>query len=258
MKLPVGIQLYSVRDDFAENMEKTLRNLKKMGYDGVEFAGKCEFDPIAMKALLSEIGLVPIGAHVPVHEMRADAKAAFEPYRTLGCPYVALPHVSAEFFPDAGRFGEIITWAAELGEIANSMGLTLLYHNHDFEFQLMDGKYAMDVMYQTVDASLLQTEIDTCWVKVAGVDPAAYILQYPDRSPVVHLKDFHKDNDEPGRDDSVEIRPVGYGKQDFKAIIDASIKVGAEWLVVEQDSPSMGKTAMECAQMSIDYVKSIL
>ena len=69
-----------------------------------------------------------------------------------------------------------------------------LYHNHDFEFVKMpNGQYALDYIYTEIPADLLQTELDICWVKVAGEEPVDYIKKYAGRAPVVHLKDFYKD-----------------------------------------------------------------
>lgn len=150
--------------------------------------------------------------------------------------------------------------------------MTLLYHNHDFEFTKVDGAYALDRMYADIPAALLQTELDTCWVNVAGESPVAYLNKYAGRAPVVHLKDFvmpgkkpaHMyeligvdDDGAPGEDEVFEFRPVGYGAQDFPAIIAAAAAAGAKWVVVEQDQPSLGKTSLECAALSIAYVNSL-
>lgn len=147
--------------------------------------------------------------------------------------------------------------------------MQLLYHNHDFEFVKIDGKYALDILYDTVPADLLKTELDTCWVNVGGENPADYVRKYTGRAPVVHLKDFAGEKSEhmyeligieeekKEEKQKFEFRPVGYGKQDFKAILAASEDAGAEWVIVEQDQPSMGKTPLECAKMSIDYLRSI-
>ena len=150
------------------------------------------------------------------------------------------------------------------------MGIQLLYHNHDFEFLKIDGKYALDILYDTVPADLLQTEIDTCWVNVGGEEPAAYVEKYTGRAPIVHLKDFSgsKGNgplykligiEEEAQEttSTFEFRPVGSGVQDWKKIIASAEKAGAEWVIVEQDDPSMGKTPMECAEMSINYLKTL-
>lgn len=166
----------------------------------------------------------------------------------------------------------MIEGAKVLGEAAKKKGMTLLYHNHDFEFALIDGEYALDVLYREVPASLLETELDICWVNISGEDPAAYIRKYAGRAPVVHLKDFMLKGDKPeqmyqllGKEEkqnarnegNFEFRPVGLGLQDIPSVLDASADAGAEWVVVEQDAPSMGKTSMECAKLSIDYLRTL-
>ena len=146
----------------------------------------------------------------------------------------------------------------------------MLYHNHDFEFEKIDGKYALDVLYETVPAEYLQTELDTCWVNVGGEDPAGYIKKYSGRSPVVHLKDFvggKSDNmyeligieSEKKESDAqaFEFRPVGSGRQDFPGILAASEAAGAQWVVVEQDSPSMGLSPMESIEKSRNYLRTL-
>jgi len=126
------------------------------------------------------------------------------------------------------------------------------------------------VLYREVPAELLKTQIDTCWVNVGGENPAQYLRKYAGRAGIVHLKDFAgqksermyaligiDDDKDDGETGAFEFRPVGYGKQDFPAILAACEDVGAKWVVVEQDQPSMGKTPLECAKMSIDYLRSL-
>ena len=133
----------------------------------------------------------------------------------------------------------------------------------------LDGKYALDILYDEVSADLLQTELDMCWVNVGGENPSEYLLKYTGRSPVVHLKDFVGEKsknmyeligiEKKAEDDAqkFEFRPVGSGKQDFPAILAAAKKAGAYWVVVEQDKPSMDLTPMQCAEKSRAYLKSI-
>lgn len=270
MNFPIALQLYSVRDDLEKDFEGTLRKVKALGYEGVEFAGLYGRDPAAIRGLLAEIGLTAVSAHVPFVEMMADPEKVIGDYKTVGCSYVAIPYLTEEYRPGAEKFGEVIEGARVLGRAANACGLTLLYHNHDFEFEKIDGEYALDVLYREVPADLLQTELDTCWVRVAGEDPADYLRKYTGRAPVVHLKDFVggkqenmyeligiESGKEEKKDEGFAFRPVGSGVQDFPAILKACGEVGAKWVVVEQDMPSLGKTPMECAEMSIQYLKTL-
>jgi sugar phosphate isomerase/epimerase len=160
-----------------------------------------------------------------------------------------------------------------LAKAAKKFGIQMLYHNHDFEFVKVDGEYGLDIIYKTIPEELLKTQIDTCWVNVAGEDPVEYIRKYSGRAPVVHLKDFvMKGKKKPeqlyeliGIETKTEVesgenfgfRPVGYGVQDFPSILKASREAGAEWVVVEQDRPALGKTSLECAAMSREYLKKL-
>lgn len=272
MALPVALQLYSVRDDMASDFEGTLRKVKEMGYDGVEFAGLFDHAPAEVNALCKEIGLTPISAHVPIVDMIADAEKTFADYEAVGCKYAAIPHVDETRRPGGEKFEETVRLAAEFGEVAKKHGITLLYHNHDFEFRkLDDGEYGIDYLYRNTPADLLQTEFDTCWVNFAGENPAEYVIKYTGRAPVVHLKDFYqsgklkndpyaligvvKEEAEEAEEAIFEFRPVGYGVQNMPSILDASVKAGAGWVVVEQDNPSLGLSPLECAKLSRDYLK---
>ena len=269
MSFPVAIQLYSVRQDAAANLYATLKKVKALGYDGVEFAGLHNHTPEEIRDMCTDIGLVPISAHVPYQDMVADPEGVLSQYATIGCQYVVVPYLTEEYRPGTDKFPEVVKNVAMLGAVAKKLGLQLLYHNHDFEFLKIDGKYALDILYDEVSADLLQTELDMCWVNVGGENPSEYLLKYTGRSPVVHLKDFVGEKSKnmyeligiqkKAEEDTqkFEFRPVGYGKQDFPSILEASKKAGASWVVVEQDKASMDLTPMECAEKSRTYLKSI-
>lgn len=253
MSIPVALQLYSVREDFQANMSETLKKVKEMGYDGVEFAGLIS-TPYRTDLLCKEHGLVPISAHVPFVDMVKDPMGEFYKYNVIGCKYVAVPHLAGIHRPGHQNFPYVIENISTLGRAAKDFGMQLLYHNHEFEFMKLDGKYALDILYETVPAERLMTELDVCGVKVGGEDPAEYIKKYAGRAPVVHLKDFVGSAESSS---DFEFRPVGSGCQDIPAIVEAAKAAGTEWFVVEQDKPSMGLTPMECAQKSIEYLRSI-
>lgn len=272
MSLPVAVQLYSVRDEMEKDFYGTIRKMKELGYAGVEFAGLFGEKPAEIKAFCEEIGIVPISAHVPYYDMLADPDKVLADYAEIGCKYVAVPYLTEECRPGTDGFAATVEGIRKIAESAKKLGIQLLYHNHDFEFVKLDGKYALDILYSTIPADLLKTEVDTCWVNVAGVNPSEYILKYTDRSPVVHLKDFvmgskkggqlYKligiDDDEAQEEESsFSFMPVGSGAQDMPSILDASVKAGAEWVVVEQDNPAKGATSLESVKTSRDYLATL-
>lgn len=271
-KLPVALQLYSVRGDMAQDFYGTLKAVKEMGYDGVEFAGLYDNTPAQIKAWCDELGLVPISAHVPLAEMLADIDKVIADYKAIGCEYIVVPYVTPERHPDGELFAQMIEEIRTIGQKAKEAGLVVLYHNHDFEFKLTpDGKIGLDALYEAIPADLLQTELDLCWVKYAGQCPVEYIKKYAGRAPVVHFKDYYASGEqtedpyaliglnegEEKENKAFEFRPLGCGVQDVCALLKAAKEADSKWIVVEQDNPSMGKSAMECVAMSIEYLNNM-
>ena len=268
MALPVAVQLYTLREEMKVDMRATLEKVKALGYEGVEFAGLFGKTGEEVRDMCQEIGLVPLSAHVPYVDMVEDI-TILETYKTIGCKYVVVPYLKEEHRPGTDAFAEVIENIKKIGAAANELGLTLLYHNHDFEFIKLDGKYALDILYEEVNATLLQTELDTCWVNVGGEVPADYIKKYAGRCPIVHLKDFYGEKSEdmyeligleataPKRPGNFEFRPVGSGVQDFPAILKASEESGATWVVVEQDKATMGLTPIESVEKSREYLRTL-
>lgn len=272
MKSLIGYQIYSARDDAAKDLLGTLKAIKALGYDGVEFAGFYGHEAKDVRAMLDEAGLVAISHHVPFAAMREDIFKVISDNRIIGCQYVAIPFLDSDTRPGSAGFGETIRDIYTYGALMREAGIKLLYHNHDFEFCTISGQYGLDFLYSAVPPCLLETEIDVCWVKYAGLDPAAYVKKYAGRCDIVHLKDFvgRKDDDKSpyaligvdkdtaNADEGVafEFRPVGYGCQDIPAIVHAAQDSGAKWFIVEQDL-SIGRTPLEAAKMSIDYLRGL-
>lgn len=270
--LLVALQLYTVREDMEKDFYGTLCKVKELGYDGVEFAGLCGHAPAEVREMLEKIGLTPVSAHVPIDELLTDIPKVVGDYKEIGCRYIAIPWLDEERRPGHPGYADTLKQIQMIADEAEKQGVTLLYHNHDFEFVKVDGgEYALDVMYQNIPA--LQTELDTCWVNIGGEVPAEYVRKYAGRAPVVHLKDFFLGGKKPEKmyelvgcdeeetetkeEGSFEFRPVGYGMQNFPEILKACHDAKAIWVVVEQDEPSMGKTRMECAEMGIRYLDTL-
>lgn len=268
--MKTALQLYSIRKEInKENATDIFKQLAKMGYDGVELAGTYGMTGEEMKAATEAAGLPVVSAHIPYNDLTANTKTWIEYLNILNCKQAVIPHMSKANLPGGENWAKTEGEIRELSKELRENGFYLAYHNHDFEFDKVDGKYILDCLYETFSAEELKTQIDTCWVNVGGVDPTAYVRKYSGRCPTVHLKDFtgvkngcpyaligveSKKAEDVG---TFEFRPCGYGVQDFRAILDASKDAGADWVIVEQDEPSMGKTPLECAQMSIEYLKGL-
>lgn len=269
-KCPVAYQVYSAREEAKADLLHVLTQLKEMGYDGVEFAGFYDHSAQEVAQMLQKTGLTAISSHVPYAQMLEDMEAVIAYHKEIGCKYIAIPHLRAEDRPGGEGFAAVIRNIYKFGRMCRENGIQLLYHNHDFEFVTVSGQYGLDFLYDAVCPELLKTEIDVCWVKYAGEDPAAYVRKYAGRAPVLHLKDYvgrkegsaapygligEKEAEENGKI-AFEFRPVGYGCQDIAAVVEAGLDAGVEWFVVEQDK-SEGRTPLEAAKLSIDTLRKI-
>ncbi len=270
MSFKIALQLYSVRDFLEADFEGTIKKVKDLGFDGVEFAGLFGKTAKEVKAICEKYDINPISAHVPFTDMIANPELLAD-YALIGCKYVAIPYLNEEYRPGKEKFAEVIEGAKLLGEKAKSLGMKLVYHNHDFEFEKIDGEYALDILYKEVPADLLDPELDTCWVNVGGENPVDYVKKYSGRVNILHLKDFVggktenmyaligiDENEEKDTGGKFEFRPLGKGVQNFPEILNVAKAAGTEWVVIEQDSPSLSLTSMECAEESIKYLKTII
>lgn len=248
--LPVALQVYSVRDDANNDFVKTMQDVKLMGYDGVELAGLYGHSPEQIREILKEIGLVPISAHVPYDAFAQDLQGTIQTYLTIGCKYVAIPYLFEDSRYGTEKFKEFMKFLPTIAKACKQAGLTLLYHNHDFEFKKTDeGEFVLDYIFRSVPAEELQVELDTCWAKFSGVDPVGYLKKYSGRCPIVHLKDYNGA-------DPFEFRALGRGVQNVQAIIKEAAEIGSEWVVVEQDQ-HYGYTPMEDARISRVYLREL-
>ncbi len=265
-KAKVAVQLYSVREDLEKDFYGVLKQVKEMGYAGVEFAGFYDQPADKVKAALDDLGLTAVSSHVPLDALNGDVDSIIAYHKTLGCDFMAIPWLDEPRRPGTDKWPEVVSQVKAIGKAAKAAGIQLLYHNHDFEFLKIDGEYALDRLYGSIPADLLATEVDTCWVSVAGENPAAYLRKYADRSPVVHLKDFIKEGDadnmyalidEKGKDDTTAVvdrstfdfRPLGLGQLALEEILKAVDDIGSEWIVVEQDR-STERPPMEAIKIS--------
>jgi len=270
--LPIAFQLWSIQDEIDKDFKGTLCRLKEYGYDGIELAGLNGFSPSEVKELTQNIGLIPISAHVDYEEIIKDPDGTMRIYKKIGCSYIVIPWMDEEYRFGSGKEKEFLEGIRSLAGTVKKHDLTMLYHNHDFEFEKIENEYILDILFNTIPEEILKSEIDTCWASFVGVDPAAYIRKYTGRAPIIHIKDYVMakgaqrgayslddviDSDDRARSGGFEFRPVGYGELDIPAIAAAANDACTEWIVVEQDETCMGKTMMECAEMSINYLKSL-
>ncbi|HEY0828848.1 MAG TPA: sugar phosphate isomerase/epimerase [Bacilli bacterium] len=230
--MQVGLQLYTLRDEMAADAEGTLRKVAALGYAGVEFAGYHGMSASDIRSLLDELGMVAIGSHVGLDSIRGNLQGEIDFLKTIGGSYLVCPYISVQEMKNERDWTELFSLFQETGEITRKQGLQFGYHNHDFEFLAhVRDQFVFDALYSSTTSDAVQVEMDVCWVQFAGQDPIAYIKKYANRLPLLHLKDFSKDQE--GKLKTLEL---GQGVVQLADVIGASSESGVRWLIVEQDN----------------------
>ncbi len=242
--IPVALQLYTVRQECEKDFRKALEKVAQSGYEGVEFAGFWGLDAIELKKHLKNLGLKPAGCHAGLTELKERLEELIEYNNEIGSKHIACARSKWE---SRDEMLKIAAFLDEAGEKCKNNGLILSYHNHAHELEVLDGKYGLDLLYQNTKSDNVKAEIDTFWVKYAGLDPAGYVGRYPGRCPLVHIKDMDRNKG---------FTEVGTGIMDIEGIVSASANAGCEWLIVEQDKCSL--PAMESVEISCRNLKNML
>lgn len=249
-RMGIGLQLYTLRDETAADFRGTLRKVAELGYEGVEFAGYGGLAKEELRDLLQELGLKAIGSHVGLQQLRDDLQGQIDYLKTIGGQYLICPYVAEEDRRTEEDWKSLFAFLQEAGTAVRKQGLIFAYHNHAFEFEMnVGGSYVFDAMYETTSPEAVQVEMDVCWVQFAGQDPLAYIPKYAGRLPLLHLKDFGKDDN--GQMKTLEL---GLGVVDLPKVIAAASEAGVEWLVVEQDVCQ--KPPLQSVANSLQWVKT--
>lgn len=248
-KLPISIQLYTVRSLMQKDFAGTIKDVAKIGYKAVELAGFGPHSAAEVKKICADAGVAISGAHVGIDALEKDANKALDEQAALGNKNVIIPYLANEYRTVEGYKKA----AASMNKIAaecQKRGMELAYHNHSFEFDKLDGgQNGFDILYANSDPKLVKAELDVYWLKHGGQDPVAIINKFGKRTLVLHLKDMAAGPDR-------KFAPVGEGILDFKAILDAAAKHGVKYGAVEQDD-TYGVNPLEAIKTSFNNLQKL-
>jgi sugar phosphate isomerase/epimerase len=249
-KMPVGIQLYTLRDVIGKDLSGTLQNVSKIGYKSVEaygFDGKFFSTPAKdFRKMCADLGMVITSTHTGItaeNAMMYTEKAA-----EAGLEYLVLPSFMGRPEKSLDDFKKVAAEMNKIGEITKKAGIQFGYHNHNFEFRPMEGKLPYDVLLAETDPGLVTFEMDIFWVVKGGQDPIQYFEKHPGRFKLWHVKDMGNDG---------ETCIVGNGRIKFADLLKHSKKAGLKQIVYEQEQYSEG-TPMFCAEQSFKYIQKHL
>lgn len=232
--LPLGIQLYSVRQQMAQDFEGALAAVREAGFLEVEAASLPHKPAAEIRAALDKAGLKCVSSHRSFVDVTPDLDATTEFEKTIGVSYIVCPGPGRRNPPASGSKPEPLTlndWkynAEEFnktGETLKKSGITFGYHNHWVEFVPADDKVPFEELLRLCELDKMTFEMDCGWVKVAGQDPVALMQRYPYRFSMLHIKDFHLPPDISfATHDEAKVTELGRGSIDYRPIFAQAAK----------------------------------
>lgn len=240
----IGLQLYTVRNAIsAMGLEPVLARLAQIGYREVELAGQYGLSAAELRETMDRYRMRIPSSHIGLNEIRGDWPQFLRDAQTLGQQYIGVAFIPANNDLDFWR--GIAQEFNEAGRVARDHGLTFFYHNHNWEFDVIDGERPYDILLDDTDPRWVQFELDLYWIVFAGVDPLTYFEREPRRFPLLHVKDLL----------DRQWADVGDGEIDFGRIFRANPKSGAKRFFVEHDNPPDPLASVE---NSYDYLREEL
>lgn len=238
----LGLQLYSLRADFAKDVPGTLGKASAFGFRNAELAGTYDLEPKAFRKLLKEHKLKAVAGHFPYEKFRDDAEAVARDAKALGLKYAGCAWIPHEGAFDEKTCREAIAVFNKAGATLAKHGIKFFYHQHGYEFHPHGSGTLMDLMMAETDPKLVSYEMDIFWVRFPGQDPVQWLEKYGSRWELMHLKDMKKGlatGDLSGHTDVRNDVALGTGQMDMPAILRAAKKAGVKWYFIEDESPSV-------------------
>ncbi len=244
-----GIQLYTVRNELGKDFEGTLKAVAAVGYKEFEFFGNYYGkDPKDVKTMLTAMGVTAPAGHFALAALKTDVNKVIDTAKAVGHGIVICPFLAPDERKTLDDYKKLCEVLNKSGEACKKAGLTFGYHNHDFEFQALEGKLPYDLILAECDKNTVKMEMDLGWISFAGKDPLEYFAKHPGRFITFHVKDM----DASKKQRTMEL---GRGTVDFKRILAKSKLAGVKHYFVEQDFTSL--TPLESIKISMEYLKKL-
>jgi sugar phosphate isomerase/epimerase len=255
-KGPLGLQLYSLRDQFAKDVPGTLDKVRDLGFKDVELAGTYKLTPEQFKAELDKRGLRAVSAHFPYERFKNDLDGVIREAKALGVQWVGCAWVTHKEPFDEKTCREAIVVFNTSGDALAKEGIKFFSHTHGYEFQPYADGTLFDLMMSETRPDLVNFEMDIFWVVHAGQDPVKLLDKYGSRFQLTHLKGMKESTPTgllTGKSDVTNDLPLGQGKIDLVPILQAAQKAGVKWNFIEDESP----TSEQQIPQSLHYLEQV-
>jgi sugar phosphate isomerase/epimerase len=266
--LPIGLQLWSVRELLPKDFAGTLKELAALGFNEVEAAGYYGLSVKQVRHAVTDAGLRMPSAHHSFTDLQRDFDKIVAFDKELGVDYIicSFPGIKdpsrlkdKSFRTQVQSFTlEDWRWNAEqfnaMGAKIKAAGMTFGYHNHTMEFAAQNGVVPFDELLRLTDPALVTIELDCGWVMVGGGDAVDYLKRYPNRISLLHVKDFKKTDKPATVVDPPPAAELGTGTADYHPIFAAAKKANIKHYFVEQEEFNM--PPLQSLKIDADYMKA--
>jgi len=265
-KRKIGIQLYTLRDVIFKDVQGTLKQVADFGYQELEsFSyndGKVFGKPVSEVAkIISDLGMTMPSGHyhtglvntpnrpVEVGTLVNQWERAVNDAKILGQEYMLVAYLQKDERKTIDDYKKVCELINKNAEICGKYGIRIGYHNHDFEFEPIDGQVPYELMMKELDPKSVSMELDLFWTIYANRDPLKLFTQYPGRFEQWHVKDMRKDDRKLNAD-------IGTGSIDFKAIFAKADEAGFKHFYIEHDN--FPASSIESVKADAQNIKSII
>lgn len=257
MKAPdsqIAVTLFNLREycQTESDLDRSLDKVCEIGFRAVQVSG-LPLDAAVVRKQLDKHDLFCCAAHDNLQAIEEGTKL-IDKMKTLGCDFVALGAPPPEYRDTAENFRKVIRLFNEQGPKFLEAGVKLAYHNHDFEFEKLEGlggKTMLEAFYDETDAKTVFAEIDMYWVSRGSGSPTRWVRKVAGRMPVAHFKDGVMYQ---GKNVFCE---VGEGNLDWPEVIRTCEETGVRWYSIEQDQPFPNRNIFDSIKMSFDNLRKL-
>jgi len=239
-KGPIGLQLYSLREQFKKDVPATMDEVKSFGFKYVELAGTYDLSPEKLKAELAQRGIEAVSGHFDFKKYRDDAESVAKEAEASGLKYAGCAWIPHEGDFDEKTCREAASVFNHAGEVLAKHGIKFFYHTHGYEFQKHGDGTLFDLLMKETKPELVGYQMDIFWIVHPGQDPVKLLHKYSGRWVSMHLKDMRKGTPTgllTGSSPVTNDVALGTGQMDLPAILRAAQRVGVKWYFVEDESP---------------------
>ena len=242
----IGVQLYTVRDQMRQSVERTLEQVAKIGYKEVEFAGYFGRAAKDVRALLDANGLTAPSAHsADMTAIRNRFAQVLDEAATIGHTTVICASLPRSDMTADG-YRRVAAEFNKAGEMAAKSNIRLGFHNHDGDLAPLGSTNGFDILLDETDPKLVTLQMDLFWTVKAGKDPLAYFAKYPGRFSSVHVKDMAAGG---------AMVDVGAGQMPFAKYFAQSKRAGIQHYFVEHDTPADPMASIAASYRSLSALK---